>query len=250
MTASLLAVQRAFSARIRNPDAEPAPSDVPPVRMQLYERLVYNNVARLVTGAFPIAQARLGEAAWSRLVRRFLIEHGSDSPYFSAISEAFIQFLMGADGPPWLAELCHHERLPSVLRRLETPALPAGCSCEGKLLQQRPVLSPQCVLPSYRYPVHRITAESPEPEPKPTWLIALLRDEQVRCIDTNPRTHRLLELLDGQRTGADALAELVAELPHISAERLQSQGEAMLERLRQVGVICVPAEDAGSPGLG
>ena len=242
-TPDFLRLQRQFAARVRNPAAHSVPLDVPPSRMRVYEDLIRNNVERFLAGAFPIAKKRLGEARWNALVRAFLERHGCESPYFREIGQEFLGFLEN-DAPPdlpdFLLELCHYERVPTVLRRAQAPSPAESIDPEGDLLAQSVAVSPLAWPLSYRYPVHQITAESraEDVQPKPTWLIAWRRtDDSVGILTSNALTHRLLELLRDGNTGQQALDHLAEAFPSTPKTRIHQEGAAILVRLRDAGVL-------------
>ncbi|MXY06490.1 MAG: DUF2063 domain-containing protein [Gammaproteobacteria bacterium] len=242
-TPDFLRLQRQFAARVRNPAAHSVPLDVPPPRMRVYEDLIRNNVERFLAGAFPIAKKRLGDPHWDDLVRTFLECHGCESPYFREIGQEFLAFLEN-DAPPqapdFLLELCHYERVPTVLRRAEAPSPEEPIDPEGDLLAQSVAVSPLAWPLSYRYPVHQITAESraDDVQPKPTWLIAWRRaDDSVGFMASNALTHRLLELLRDGNTGQQALDRLAEAFPSTPKTRIHQEGAAILVRLRDAGVL-------------
>ena len=211
--------------------------------MRVYEDLIRNNVERFLAGAFPIAKKLLGEAHWNALVRTFLECHGCESPYFREIGQEFLAFLEN-DAPPeapdFLLELCHYERVPTVLRRAEEPTPAESFDPEGDLLAH-PVAVSELAWPlSYRYPVHQISADSraDEVQPAPTWLIAWRRpDESASFMASNALTHRLLELLREGNTGHQALDCLAEEFASAAKARIYQEGSTILTRLRDAGVL-------------
>ena len=211
--------------------------------MQVYETLIRNNLERFLAGAFPIAKKLLGEPHWDALVRACLEHHGCGSPYFREIGQEFLSFLRSdaaPEVPDFLPELCHYERVPTVLRRAETPSPAKQIDPAGKLLTQSVAVSPLAWPLSYRYPVHQISAESraDEVQPQPTWLIAWRRsDDSVGVMASNALTHRLLALLRDGHTGQGALDRLAEALPGATKARLDPQGAAILARLRDAGVL-------------
>ena len=211
--------------------------------MQVYEDLIRNNVERFLAGAFPVAKKLLGEAHWNALVRSFLERHGCESPYFREIGQEFLAFLecdASPEVPGFLLELCHYERVPTVLRRAEAPAPAESFDPEGDLLAHPVAVSPLAWPLSYRYPVHQITAESraDEVQPKPTWLIAWRRtDDSVGIMASNALTHQLLELLRDGNTGQQALDHLAEAFPSTPKTRIHQEGATILIRLRDAGVL-------------
>ena len=211
--------------------------------MQVYEELIRNNLERFLAGAFPIAKKLLGEPHWDALVRACLEHHGCASPYFREIGQEFLSFLQSDAAPKvpdFLPELCHYERVPTVLRRAERPSPAKQIDPQGELLTQSVAVSPLAWPLAYRYPVHQISAESraDEVQPQPTWLIAWRRsDDSVGVMASNALTHRLLALLHDGHTGQRALDRLAEELPGVTKARLDPQGAAILARLRDAGVL-------------
>ena len=211
--------------------------------MQVYEDLIRNNVERFLAGAFPIAKRLLGDPQWNALVRAFLERHGCESPYFREIGQEFLAFLE-SDAPPelpnFLLELCHYERVPTVLRRAEAPSPQEPIDPEGDLLAHAVAVSPLAWPLSYRYPIHQINARSQadDVQPKPTWLIAWRRtDDSVGFMAANALTHRLLELLREGNTGQQALDHLAEAFPGAPEARIRQEGAAVLARLRDAGVL-------------
>ena len=243
-TPEYLRLQRQFAARVRNPAAHPVPEDVPPSRMRVYEDLIRNNVERFISGAFPKAKKLLGDPHWAALVAAFLERHGSESPYFRDIGQEFMAFLQSdaapEDVPGFLVELCHYERVPTVLRGAEAPPPTEPIDPEGDLLAHPVAVSPLAWSLSYRYPVHQIRTDSraDDVQPNPTWLIAWRRaDDSVGFMASNALTHRLLELLRDGTTGHQALDRLADEFPSAKPARIHQEGAATLTRLRDAGVL-------------
>lgn len=235
--------QLEFAAHIRNPDVNPVPADVDSRRMQVYVDLFFRNVEGLLAGAFPVAKAVLGERRWPALVRRFLHRHGCTTPYFLEISEEFINFLNGledSDVPGFMLELCHYEWVELGLDVAEDAALPDDVDPAGDLCSGVPYRSPLAWPLTYAYPVHRIgPAHQPEaPGATPTHLVVYRTgDERVRFMEVNALTQRLLLLLDGERSGAEALAVVADEMPHLERSQVLASGLELMERLRVAGVI-------------
>lgn len=239
------AVQLEFSAYIRNPEVNPPPADIEPRRMQVYADLFYNNIKSFLDGAFPVSRRLLGEQRWRELAREFVHQHGSESPYFLQISEEFLTFLhtRSLEGlPKFLLELCHYEWVELALDVAQAePVTPYDA--QGQLLG-KVVLNPLVRPLVYHFPVHTIGPEhQPDQAPTdPTYLLVYRNvDLQVRFMESNPMTHRVLALLESGETGQNALLKLAQELSDsgldIPRDRLQTQGLQMLERLRDKGIV-------------
>ena len=243
------AVQLDFAAHIRNPEENPMPTDVEPRRMKIYADLFFNNVKSFLDSAFPISREIVGEAKWRELAREFLHLHNSESPYFLQISEEFLTFLHttldngGLQGlPPFLLELCHYEWVELALDVAVEEADPESYLAEGDLSGE--VLVSPLVRPLvYAYPVHEIGVQNqPESAPdNPVYLIVYRNsDLQVRFVESNPVTHRLLDLL-GTQTADTAFETLRGELAEagreVSAEQMSRQGLEIIKHLHDLGVI-------------
>jgi hypothetical protein len=238
-----VARQLAFAAHIRNPELYPVPAGIDARRMRVYVELFFNNIEALLAGALPVTKALLGPEDWPALVRRFIHEHGSQSPYFLEVAAEFLRFLSESKvpcGPAFLLELCHYEWVELSLTTAEAPTLPAGLDPAADLLTGRVVRSPLAWLLSYAYPVHRIGPDFQpvEPDPEPTQLVVYRRaDDSVHFMQVNALTQRLLLLLDGTRSGREALDQLRLEVPGIDQAQIERGGQETLEQLRAAEII-------------
>ena len=246
-------VQLDFAAHIRNPELHPRPADVEARRMQIYVDLFFNNIKNFLDSAFPVARKLVGETQWRALAREFVHTHASESPYFLQISEEFMAFLYDRglqDLPPFLLELCHYEWVELALDVAPddlSPAQTADASDASPLVE----VSPYVRALVYDYPVHLI-GEDYQPTqvpPNPTFLLVYRTPElAVRFMESNPVTHRLLDLL-GSMSPQDALEQIRRELAEagreVSVESLQQQGKEIVTRLREAGIIRLvnPAEE-------
>lgn len=239
----LFAAQREFAARIRNPQTNRAPDEVPDARMRLYEKLFYANLERFLSHGFPIAKRVLGGVGWERLVRAFYDRHPCRTPYFREIGQEFLAFLQADGGlelPDFLTELAHYEAVQRSLQVAPDAEPAADLDAQGDLLLCPVVVSPLVRLLSYRHRVHELGSAGAGARPvlAPTFLIACRRaDGEVAMLASNALTHRLLEHLREEISGRRALRLLAEEAPAIDGARLRDQGVAMLVRLRQAEVL-------------
>jgi len=232
-----------FAAHIRNPQVNPRPAGIDPRRMQIYVDLFYNNIESIVAKGFPVAKQVLGKTLWRDVVRDFVDRHGSESPYFLEISQEFLAYLdeaRRADLPDFLLELCHYEWVELALAVSDDEIPAAGIDPHGSLANGRVVISPLIWKLSYRYPVHQIgvsfqPAVAPE---EPTLLVVYRRrNDQVRFLEVNAATYRLLDLLAESPTGAAAIERLQEELPAVDSQIVHDHGLATMERLREAEII-------------
>ncbi len=243
-SAEFLNRQSAFAAHVRDPAGRPAPDGVPPERMAIYVELVYNNFENFTAGAFPVLRSLYAEPEWNALIREFIVCHRCSTPLFHQIAGEFLTFLQQrppepAD-PPFLLELAHYEWIELALD--SSDAEPPEADAHGDLLAGRPLLSPLACNLSYRYPVHRIGPDfRPHDADGPPTHLLVYRDgeEQVRFVELNPVTARLLECLaeEGDENGEALLRRIAAELQHPDPTVVVAAGRELLADLQRRGVI-------------
>ena len=244
------ALQLDFAAHIRNPEKNPAPGDIEARRLKIYVDLFFNNIKSFLDSAFPVAAEVVGAARWREIVRDFVHHHPSESPFFLQISEEFLTFLHGqnyADLPGFLLELCHYEwielSLDVATEPEKLPLLTSKEPSDPDYLMGRLLISPLVRPLVYTYPVHEIgSANQPSTPPaSPTYLLVYRnRQDEVRFMESNPVTHRLLELL-ADHDAASALQTIRAELNasgrSISSEQMVAQGRQTLAHLSELSII-------------
>lgn len=240
---SFQAYQYAFTAHIRDPKNVKRPKGVPAKGMKAYNELLYANIENLLLNCFPVLRKVLGQRKWMQLVRAFMADHRSHTPYFRQVPDEFMQFLQGGglpdeDFPDYLVELAHYEWIELVLavsnRDEEAPAFDAS----GDLIEGRPLLNPVLANLAYRYPVHRIKPRTKIAE-SPTCLL-VFRDAamKVHFIEQSPVSARLLALLEsGELSGRQAVEQLAVETGNQNPARLLEFAKEFLGELRGAGAI-------------
>tara|TARA_R110001592_G_scaffold337300_1_gene623602 strand:+ start:221132 stop:221875 length:744 start_codon:yes stop_codon:yes gene_type:complete len=216
--ASLRDSQLQMAQYLRNPELAPAPPGVEQRRLDIYKRLVYNNIESFISSGFPVLKSLYEEDDWHGLVRAFIDGHSCHTPYFLEIGQEFLQFLleehqMRAVDPVFMTELAHYEWVELALDiSLEEP--PSAQSCEDPLLVI-PRLSPVAWLLNYQYPVHRIgPGFQPATADAPTYLVVYRdREDRVRFMELNAVSARLVELTrdNVSATGEELLGTLARE---------------------------------------
>lgn len=235
--ADFRAVQRAFTAHLRQPQRAPAPADVEPRRVALYRDLLYRNVEGTMANAFPVLRRLLDDTAWHALVGEYFAEHRARTPLFPRMPLEFLRFLESrgprAGEPPFVHELAHWEWLEAEVlfdpRELDL----AGLDPEPDFLHRAVVLNPLLRTRAYRFPVHRLRPEfqPAEPAAAPVCLaICRRRDDGVSFMEMNAVSARLLDLvtLAPQRPAAEHYGVIAAELAHPAPERLAVAAAALL----------------------
>ena len=243
---SFAAVERAFAAHIRAPEANPLPPAVDDRRMAFYRELLFNNVEAGLSGAFRVLRRSLGDEAWAELVRDYFSRHRAETPLFPQMPRELLSYLEHERGsrpedPPWLLELAHYEWVEAALET-DPQELSFDDGDADDLLAGVPVLSPLAWLLTYRFPVHRIAPDFQPgiPPAEPTYLV-VYRDRQdaVGFLELNPVTARLLQLIatSSGLTGQAALDRIATEIGHPDPEQVRRSGGEILEDLRRRDVI-------------
>lgn len=236
--------QLAFTAHLRDPLNQPAPTGVPAERIAVYDEIVFNNLFESVSACFPVASAVLGKRKWLKLTQSFMREHSASSPLFRKIPEQFLQFLAHSDAcqiefPPYLNQLCHYEWIELHVASMPASEDRRNITVNGDLKSSVPVFNPTMQLLDYDYAVHKI---SPRKKPKHTQNTQLLvyRNAQyeVKFVEINAVTYNLIALMQSQHvTGENALLLLAQQLGHPQPEIIMQFGMAILNDLRAQDII-------------
>ena len=239
--------QYAFAAHIRNPEKNPGPEGIEERRMKIYRELFYNNVEGFIANTYPVLRRILPDDRWHAMMRDYFAQHISHTPLFPEMPREFLKYLEHErepqpDDPPFLLELAHYEWVELALSLLDEKIDATEIDAQGDLLDGIPVISPLAWVLSYRFPVHKI---GPDFQPSEaggmqTHLIVYRdADFDVRFIEINPVTARLLQLFSGEDavSGRAALQQVAAELNHPQPGIVIQGGMEILNDLRRRQVI-------------
>ncbi|MBL4711129.1 MAG: putative DNA-binding domain-containing protein [Gammaproteobacteria bacterium] len=239
--------QYEFTAHIRDPDKNAKPNDIEDRRMAIYRDLFYNNIEGFIASGFPVIREIYSDENWHKMVRDFFANHQSKSPYFLEISQEFIEYLTNErqvqdEDPAGLIELAHYEWVELALHVSDETIDMNNIDANGDLLSQHPVFSPVAWPLVYQFPVHTMGPDNlPDIAPEQlTYLVVYRnRSDQVRFLEINPVTARLISLLQENEsyTGNDAIKHIIEEMKHPNPEVVQRGGLAALEELQQHGII-------------
>lgn len=243
------AQQYALARHVRDPGTHAPPPGIEDRRLKVYRELFYNSIEGLLAGNFPVIRKTLADADWHALVRTFYADFRCRTPLFTEIGREFIRFLeqreleereAQAGDPPWLLELAHYEWVELALQIAEDE-LPAH-DPSGDPIDGIAVLSPLAWALAYRWPVQRIgPGYQPSAPPDAPTLLMVRRDRtgDVHFSELSPLLYRLLELMGHEPTpsGRQALQALAAEAHATDLTHFMLEGAAMLQRLRDEGVI-------------
>lgn len=230
MPETLRQQQFTLARHLRDPAANPPPPGIEARRLKVYRELFIGAIEGMLGSSFPVLRATLGEARWQARVAHFYAHYRSQTPLFTELGEAFIDYLQGIEpDAPWQLELAHYEWVEAqlFLSDAEDPPHDPG----GDLLAGEPLLSCVARVLAYRWPVERIGPDyQPEVPPETPTLLLVYRDAslQVRFARLAPLAWQLLAGLPG--TGGERLRAL-------GKAQVQEQGLLLLEQLRGQGII-------------
>lgn len=239
--------QYEFTAHIRDPQKNAIPEGVEDRRMGIYRELLYNNVEGFISSGFPVIREIYSDKNWQKMVRDFFSNHESHTPYFLEIAQEFIDYLQNEretqpEDPAGLIELAHYEWVEMALHVSDESIDMNNINANGDLLTQRPVFSPVAWPLVYQLPVHTMGPDNlPDEAPEqPTYLVVYRnRNDEVRFLEINPVTARLIGLLQENEsfTGLDAIDTIAKEMNHPNPDVVKQGGQAALEELQQHGII-------------
>ncbi len=239
--------QYAFAAHIRDPDNNPAPTDIEDRRMAIYRDLFYNNLLKLLSSTFPVLKKLHSQEKWGAMIREFMVAHHAQTPYFLEIPKEFLAFLENDYAPsdddfPFLKELAHYEWAELALTVSEDSNDDLEVDADGDLLAGIPVKSRLAWVFTYRYPVHRIseTYRPQEPGEQPTFLVIFRRpNDELGFMELNPVTARLLQLIadNDDKSGRQLLEALAEEIAYPDVDALVAHGEAAMREMRETHIL-------------
>lgn len=215
-------VQRQLAAHLRDPENNPPPEGLADERLNVYRSLFFNNISSFISNGFPVLKKFYDKDAWQQLVRNFYACHQSHSPYFSEVSQEFVQFLADeyqptpAD-PPFIAELAHYERAEIALSIADVSVDWESIERAADFIDKSPVPSPLAWRFKYHWEVHRISPDYRPSEPLEQAIYIILcrnRANKINFIRANEVTHRLLKNLEEHpdRTGGENISATIQEL--------------------------------------
>lgn len=167
--------QREFGDYIRKQKHDDG--DTVPARVgQLYQNLIYNNVLGFVNQCFPITRSivetHFGISIWQQLIKDFLKHGNMASPYFSEITEQFVDYLTDDvltkfDLPVYLSEFAHYEWV-----ELYVDNLPNANSKPILMYQNTPIfINHTAQILYYEWAVQDISVSFSPNQKSPTFLV-------------------------------------------------------------------------------
>ena len=244
-TLNLEQYQEQMGAYLRNPENIAMPNNLDERRAGVYRDLVFGNIESQLSGSFPVIQSLLEDDRWLALVREFLVDYRAHTPYFTKLSEEFVNFLAQReqDGslPPYILELAHYERIEIDLFMQDDTFERVSLSAE-EITEKALGLSSTAALLAYEYPVHRIGPDyQPEEPPAAPTLLLLFQDEggEVRFFELQPLAYQLAAKISEEngQSGLECLKALADEFNLPFTETFQEQGKQLLEQLNELKVL-------------
>jgi len=236
--------QQQFTAHLRDPETVAEPADVESRRMAIYRRLIYNNIESFLSTACPVLKQILGETAWHQLVRDFIRQHHCASPLFNDIAREFVSYLEAHPQQyqtmPFVAELAHYEWAELALGIASADFAKREVSDQEDLLQLSLHRSSLSWTFAYDYPVHQIAPDNLPDKPAETPFFLLLyrnAEDQVKFIELNPVSARLLDLLDSDQTGQQAAEAIADALKHPQPETVLQGAKQLIEDWLERGIV-------------
>lgn len=221
--------QAQFTAYIRNPILNKKPPKVNASRLAVYKKAVFNNIVDSVSVCFPVCQTVIGKRAWQKLMREFVATYAAATPIFREIPQQFLLFLDNFETvPAYFKQLAHYEWVELAVSKQQSKQ--TILSDLTDFLHEKPIIAAAHMLLEYDYPVHQISAKFKPKQPKKTTLLVFRNPEyQVKFIELNPITYRLLQLIDFENlSGEQALTQLAQEIEHPEIAVIIEFGSAIL----------------------
>lgn len=243
--------QYEFAAHIRDPENNPAPSDIEQRRMEIYNELFYNNVEDFMSNSYPVLKSIYGELEWHKLIRDYFSHHLAHTPLFPEMPREFLKFLENGReyheiDPPFLVELANYEWVELALGLLDLDNNINAIDSDGDLLDNAPVISSLAWSLSYHFPVHKISPDyQPQEKPaQPTYIVVYRnRNDETVFMELNPVTARLLQLIsesnhnNSNKTGKELLEIIATEMNHPDPNVVITGGQQAMQELRSRNIL-------------
>ncbi len=243
--------QYEFAAHIRDPENNPAPTDVEQRRMNIYNELFYNNVEDFMSNSYPVLKSIYGDLEWHKLVRDYYSKHQAHTPLFPEMPREFLKFLENERepnkiDPPFLIELANYEWVELALGLLDLENNINTIDPDGDLLNNVPVMSSLAWSLSYIFPVHKISPDfQPQDKPAlPTYIVVYRNhNDEIVFMELNPVTARLLQLISEtndnttNKTGKELLEIIATEMNHPDPSVVITGGQQAMQELRSRNIL-------------
>jgi len=247
---SFIQTQHEFTRYIRDPKNSPRPTDIEERRINIYRDLLFTNISNTLSDGFPVLKKICSEQQWEDICRDFYHRHPSQSPYFSDISQEFVQYLQNerSDSPDsrndfsFLLELAHYEWVELVISIAEEETEDITVTDP---FNQALTVAPTALAVAYTYPVHKISPDVlPTKAPAQPTYLAVYRnaDNRTGFLETTSMTHALLVALTNNTNllTSEILSKLAKDLQHPNPDLVIEGGLTILNDFISRGIV-IPA---------
>lgn len=233
---SFIDTQYQFAQYIRDPDNNPAPENIEPRRMAIYQELFYNNIEGFIANGFPVLREITSDDVWHNMIRDFMVKHHCKTPLFHEIAREFLSYLDNerdsTNDPVFIKELAHYEWVELAISVSDAETTPFQLETGQNSLALHYATSPVAWPLSYNYPVHLIEPDfqPTAPNDSPVFLLVYRnRDDSVTFLELNPVSARLIDLLNEGLTGQLAAQQIAQELQHPAPEVVIDGARSLIE---------------------
>jgi len=239
MTDCFQRVQHDFTQRIRHGNSMPLPDNVSESRMQVYQKLLFNNIYEIVSQCFPVITGIVDNKFWRYLVAQFIASTQCQTPYFHHLAHEMVFFLETVKLPdyPYLAQLAHYEWIELELDIDDKKLDLSGVSQEIELSSQL-IFCPQVRLLHYDFDVENIGINYLPSKPVASYLL-VYRNENgcVDFIKLNLLSYSLLTHLMNEKSLGAVINEIINFHSVDDKQSVISGAISLIDELVELGII-------------
>jgi uncharacterized protein len=251
-------IQKSLATAIRDPEID---NDFEQRRIAIYQELIFNNIEGFCANAFPVLKSVTPDKKWAALVRGYMNDFKSDSPFFVDIAEQFLTYLTALSAETaeiteaatnqspsqhWRNELAHYEWVELYIslqdgqqKRVDKLELDRQFSTDALVN-----INQSAWALAYQYPVHTITSENADViEAQPTFLVVYQEptNSEVQFLQTTGLVVHLLNLVEQhEELSVRYLIDVLTNEPFMQKpEHAEKFLRVALTDLRDKGVVNV-----------
>tara|TARA_B100001778_G_C18604868_1_gene639288 strand:- start:2641 stop:3396 length:756 start_codon:yes stop_codon:yes gene_type:complete len=246
MTKKFIKEVEIFTRHMRDPQNAALPDGIESRRISLYSELIFNNIENLISKSFPVLRDITSGDDWNIIIRNFIKNHKSKTPYFPKAPLEFLKFLekkqIGIKIPKFYLELAHYEWIEISLAQDMRELCFDNVDKDSSLLDGIPVVSPLTEALVYNWPVHRISSDfCPKVKPNELTYLVVYRDIffDIGFIELNKVTARLFQKLQTniKKNTRDIILNIAQELNHPNPDVILNGGQEIVQELKNRNVI-------------
>ncbi|MCW8092505.1 HvfC family RiPP maturation protein [Alteromonas sp. ASW11-130] len=212
-------------------------------RVGIYQSLLFNNILNFVDSGFPVLKSIIDNKKWRELVRDFFQTWECKSPYFIAISEAFLNYLIELDLekhqlPIFTVSLAHYEWLELAISIRDVEVRFAKSNEKVSSVK----LSPLATLVSYPFPVHQISSMNQPRKSSELHYYVVYRDKScdVQFSKLAPATAYVLQILIESETGTSLQSlknKAIKAMPSVDPATIAAGMELTIADMLEKGIL-------------